>query len=107
MCLNRSGSAATRFIQKNKVQLKTEETIEQLNEHNKQLIKEIKEFEWDCTRSYLANQQTNNEFKKTKQALEEFTLTLNDYLKQSIRYQSLSVAQLTERLPADMRCQQF
>jgi len=30
---------------KNKVQLKTEEAIEQLNEHNKEMIKEIEEFE--------------------------------------------------------------
>ncbi len=36
---------------KNKVQLKTEEAIEQLNEHNKQMITEIEEFERNCIKS--------------------------------------------------------
>jgi len=67
---------------KNKVQLKTEEAIEQLNEHNKQMITEIEEFERNCIKSNQANEKTKNEFRKTKQELEEFNLKWNEYLKQ-------------------------
>jgi len=69
---------------KNKVQLKTEEAIEQLNENNKEMITEIEEFEKECITSYIANEKANNEFKKTKQDLEVFNLKWNEYLKQSI-----------------------
>jgi len=69
---------------KNKVQLKTEEAIEQLNEHNKQIIKEIEDFERDCIQSFQANDKANNEFRKTKQELEEFNLKWNEYLKQTV-----------------------
>jgi PIN domain nuclease of toxin-antitoxin system len=69
---------------RNKVQLKTEEAIEQLNEHNKQMITEIEEFERECIKSYQANEKANNEFKKTKQELEEFNLKWNQYLKQTV-----------------------
>jgi len=68
---------------KNKVQLKTEQAIEQLNEHSKEMIKEINEFQKDCIRSYLWNEKTNNEFKNTKQELEAFNLKWNKYLSQS------------------------
>ncbi len=46
---------------RNKVQLKTEEAIEQLNEHNKQMITEIEEFERECIKSYQTNEKANNE----------------------------------------------
>jgi len=69
---------------KNKVQLKTEEAIEQLNEHNKEMIKEIEEFEKYSVICYQANEKANNEFRKTKQDLEEFNLKWNEYLKQTV-----------------------
>ena len=49
---------------KNKVQLKTEEAIQQLNEHNKQMVAEIEEFEKECIKSFQANEKTNNELKR-------------------------------------------
>ena len=57
---------------KNKIQLKTEEAIEQLNEHSNQMITEIEKFQKDCIISYEANEKAHNEFKKTKQELEAF-----------------------------------
>ena len=72
---------------KNRVQLQTEEAIEQLNEHNKQMIKEIEEFEIDCIKFYRANEKKGlsfSEFQQNKQELEEFNLKWNEYLKQSI-----------------------
>jgi hypothetical protein len=69
---------------RNKVQLKTEEAIEQLNEHNKQMITEIEEFERECIKSYQTNEKANNEFKITKHELEEFNLKWNEYLKQTV-----------------------
>jgi hypothetical protein len=78
---------------RNKVQLKTEEAIEQLNEHNKQMITEIEEFERECIKSYQTNEKANNEFKITKQELEEFNLKWNEYLKQTVIYdEDVSVA---------------
>ncbi len=68
---------------KNKVQLKTEEAIEQLNEHNEKMITEIEEFERVCIKSNQTNEKANNEFKKTKQELEEFNMKWNEYLKQT------------------------
>ncbi len=69
---------------KNKVQLKTEEAIEQLNEHNKQMITEIEEFQKECIKSFHSNEKANSEFKKTKQELETFNLKWNEYLRQCI-----------------------
>jgi len=69
---------------KNKVQLKTEEAIEQLNEHNKQMITEIEEFERECIKSYQTNEKANNEFRNIKQELEELNLKWNQYLKQTV-----------------------
>ena len=69
---------------KNKVQLKTEEAIEQLNEHNREMITEIEEFEKECFKSFLTNEKANFELKKTKQELEAFNLKWNEYLRQSI-----------------------
>jgi len=69
---------------KNKVQLKTEEAVEQLNEHNKQMITEIEQFAKDSIKFYQANAKANNEFRKTKQELEEFNLKWNVYLKQTV-----------------------
>jgi len=69
---------------KSKVQLKFEVAIEQLNEHNKEMITEIEEFEKECITSYIANEKAYNEFKKTKQDLEVFNLKWNEYLRQSI-----------------------
>ena len=67
----------------NKVQLKTEEAIEQLNDHNKEMITEIEEFQKDCITSYLANEKANDELKTNKQELEAFNLKWNEYLRQS------------------------
>ena len=69
---------------KNKIQIKTEEAIEQLNEHNKQLITEVEEFEKDSIKSYEANEKVNEEFRQFQQELEEFNLKWNEYLKQSV-----------------------
>ena len=43
---------------KNKVQLKTEEAIEQLNEHNKEMIIEIEEFENDWIKSFQSKRNS-------------------------------------------------
>ena len=69
---------------KSKVQLKTEEAIEQLNEHSHVMIKEIEKFEKDSIRLYQANKKKSNEFEKIKQELEEFNHKWNTYLKQSV-----------------------
>ena len=68
---------------KNKVQLRTKEAIEQLNELNKEMITEIENFEKDCIKSYQANQQVNNEFIKSKHELKDYNLKWNEFLKQS------------------------
>jgi hypothetical protein len=72
------------FDLKNKVQLRTEEAIEQLNEHNQDMITEIEEFERFCIKSYQVNLNTNDEVRKTKKELEEFNLKWNQYLKQTV-----------------------
>jgi len=78
---------------KNKVQLKTEEAIEQLNEHNKKIITEIEDYERECIKSYQVKEKANIEFIKTKQELEEFNLKWNEYLKQTVIYdEDVSVA---------------
>jgi len=53
---------------KNKIQLKIEEAIAQLNEHKKQMITEVEEFERDCIKSYQANEKkiTSSETLKKK-----------------------------------------
>jgi len=68
---------------KNKIQLKIEEAIAQLNEHKKQMITEVEEFERDCIKSYQANEKKNNEFRNTKKEIEELNLKWNEYLKQT------------------------
>ncbi len=49
---------------KNKVQLRTEEVIEQLQDHSAQLVKEIEQFEKICIKSYQANEKASSELKK-------------------------------------------
>jgi len=68
---------------KNKVQLRTEEVIEQLQDHSAQLVKEIEQFEKICIKSYQANEKASSELKKKKQELEQFNFKWNEYLKQS------------------------
>ena len=70
-------------VKKLKENLKTEKANEQLQDHSKEMITEIEEFEKKCIKSYLANEKATNEFKKTKQIMKAFNHKWNEYFRQS------------------------
>ncbi len=69
---------------RNQVQLATEQTIEQINEHCDQFIKEIDQFEKDTVKSYQLNENIKIEAIKKVKELETFHSGWTDYLQKSI-----------------------
>jgi len=67
----------------NDVQLATEKLIQQINDYNDEIIKEIKNFENSYIKSYKeVKQKTKDEFIKTAKELDKFELKWTEYLKQ-------------------------
>jgi len=67
----------------NDVQLATEKHIQQINDYNDEIIKEIKDYEIGCIKSYKeAKQETKDEFINTAKELDKFELKWTEYLKQ-------------------------
>ena len=67
---------------RNQLQLATEQSIQQLNEHNEEMIKEVNEFEKNCCESYQPNEGNNEELIHVKE-LELFHSEWSTSLKQT------------------------
>ena len=67
---------------RDEVQLATEEAIEQINNFNQELIKEIDEFEIECIDFNEIDQQAKDQFLNSVNELETFYEKWSQYLKQ-------------------------
>ena len=68
---------------RNQVQLATEEGVEQLNEQNHAMIKEINEFEKECIECYQSSKVNDEEAIKAAEELVSFHIEWNEYLNQA------------------------
>lgn len=67
----------------NKIQIATEETIEQINKFNEKAIAQVKNYENDCIKAYKIENDTREEFNKTITDLKVFHSKWSNYLKQT------------------------
>jgi len=65
---------------KNSVQLASEETIMQINEYNKELIKKIDQYQNECLDSFEINEKLTSELNSTLDELKLFEDKWNQYL---------------------------